>query len=144
MRQDKVAAADHQRAPHDQHGDLAHGNVFQRPGVKKHKECPQPEQNPDGQIVAVRKDQIQAAHQRQESRYPKIGQVLALGHQSIRHRLGPVHCAVVVVLIHPARIIGIIVENIIGSMRQHQPERQDEPGKNINLIAVMPGKKSGQ
>ncbi len=55
-----VTAADHQRPPDDQHGDLTQGKPLERPGIEQEEEGAKPDQDPGGRAEAGVDRQIQA------------------------------------------------------------------------------------
>ncbi len=141
--QNVITAANHQRAPDEQDGHFAKGDVFERPGVKEDEKRAQAEQNPDQGIVAVLENQIQAAGQRGQTGSGEVTEELTGGQQPVGHWLGAVHGAEVVILVHPADEVGVIVEEIVGGVGQHQAESQRQPGEQ-GEFAIAQGEQSGQ
>jgi hypothetical protein len=123
----EVGAADHQRAPHQQHRGLAEADVLERPGVKEDEEDAGGQQR-EGD-AACRKDQVDAGRERDAAGERGVAQHLGDAEEAVLERLGAVLRAEVIVLVDALEVVGEVVEQVVGRVGEHEPEQAGEEAR---------------
>ena len=136
-----VSAADQQRPPDEQHRNLSHSDVLQRPRVEKYKGHSDGEQKKDYRIPPVQGEQQQSHDDDKPGRYSEIPQQLPRRQQAMCNRLRSVQGAKIVVFVDAANEVGVVVELVVGRMSQDEAYRHDHPRKKPEST-VTHGKKA--
>jgi poly-gamma-glutamate capsule biosynthesis protein CapA/YwtB (metallophosphatase superfamily) len=133
--EDIVATPDHERSPHQQQRHFPQAKVLERIGVEQDKEGAHRHQD-QGRPSSV-------PHQGgprcdcDQARDGSIGQKLPLAHQSVLQRLRAVLGAKVVPLVHPPRIVGVVIQQVVGAMGHDQTQCKQQPYPHIESTRLQ-------
>ena len=140
--QNEIDRADHDRPPDEEDGKLAEAPVFEGIGVgQKHQRAEGKHRDGYGVEVGVNEG-VETCQDRQHAADNEPGELLPLGPEALNKRMHTVLRAEVVVLIDTAAEIGVVVQEVVGAMRDEEPERHDDP-RYPGEMAVAPGEQTG-
>ncbi len=82
----------------------------------------------------------------QQPAYAEPDQVSALAPEALRERMDAVLCAEVIILIYAADVIRVVIDQVVGTVRDKKPQGEDQPHQEIKRPAVpveiLPGEQA--
>ena len=121
-RQHVIDTADQDRSPDQEDSQLTQTPVFEGVGVGQQRHSTEGEQGNDPGIKARGDERINPGKGGQNTADDEPADLLRLGEEALHQRMHTVHRTKVIAVIHAARVIGVIVQDIVGAVRNEEAQ----------------------
>ena len=132
---DRVHARNQDHAPVDEDQNLAKPEIFQGPRVRGQDRRAENEQRDDDGGEACVKQNESAAQNGDRSRCDEPARPISLCPKIMHERMNAILPAIIVVFVNAARVVNVIVDEILGGVREVNSERHRQPERKIKDAA---------
>src|SRR5215212_2919519 len=121
----EVYAANHDGSPDPKNSKLPKSPIFEWIGIREQHNCAKYKQADHCWIEIRAKQGIDTGQRCQDATDQEPADLLRLGEETLRQRMHSVLCAEVIILIQSTGVIGIVVQDVVCTVRNEQAESED-------------------